>query len=52
MSNVVYELLKEHINNGPVRPDKLMPLVRADLEADAIRLELLSAELRRLSSQR
>ena len=52
MSNVVYEVLKEHINNGPVMPDKLMPLVRADLEADALRLELLAAELRRLSSQR
>jgi len=46
MLNVVYEVLKEHINNGPVMSDKLMPLVRADLEVDALRLELLAAELR------
>ena len=49
MSNVVSAILKEHINNGPVVPDKLMPLVRADLEADALRLEMLAAELRRLA---
>ena len=42
-------MLKEHFNNSTELPDKLMPLVRADLEADALRLEILAAELRRLA---
>ena len=55
MSNVVSAVLKEHINNGPLIREKgasssaLMPLVRADLEADALRLEMLASELRRLA---
>lgn len=49
MSGVVSAMLKEHFNNSTELPDKLMPLVRADLEADALRLEILAAELRRLA---
>lgn len=49
LSDSLSAVIREYVNNDLVVPDKLMPLVRADLEADALRLEMLAAELRRLA---
>ena len=48
-SDTVSAVIREYINNDLVISDKLMPVVRAELEADALRLEMLAAELRRLA---
>ena len=48
-SDAVSAVIRECINNDLVIPDKLMPVVRAELEADALRLEMLAAELRRIT---